>query len=380
MQIKRFRARDIKAALKMVKDELGPEAVILSTREMKDRKELGPLVEVTAGAGYQPARAAAAAYGPTTRAALPASPPQPAPGQAPAGPGPSLCALEGGLAEIKELLLDLTHRQGLSERIRGRPALVRLYRELLEAGLDPALARSLVDRIAGDRNGGGGDPRELLGRRLTEMLKVSEPLAAAGGSGPRFVAVVGPAGVGKTTTLAKLAARFGLKQNRKVAIISLDTFRLGAADQLKTYARIMGLPVRVVQDREEFRQAAELFENMDLVLLDTPGRCLTDPDSRRELAEVLAGLEGAAVLLVLSAATKERDLALAIERAGGLPVAGLVISKLDETRAYGNVITNLLKYKKPVSFLTNGQKVPEDIIEATPERLAGLITAGGLAE
>jgi flagellar biosynthesis protein FlhF len=376
MQIKRFKARDVRTALNMVKEELGPEAVILSTREIKDRGDLGPAFEVTAGAGYHPpsptaavkAYTAAGGYAsPSPASANPAKAAKPSEEK-----GPSLAGLGTELAEIKGLILDMTHRAGLTDRLRDRPDMVRLYRELLERELDPALARGLVEKVAEQSNGGGA-PYELLNRRLRRLLKTNRPFGGGEPAGPRHMALVGPSGVGKTTTLAKLAAHFSMKEQRKVAIISLDTFRLGAADQLRTYARIMGLPVRVVQDREEFRQAMELFENMDLVLIDTSGRCLTHRESMDELRGALGDLPSAKVLLVLSAATKDRDLAWAIEQTEKLPVEGLVISKLDETRAYGNVVNNLIKYKKPVSFLTNGQKVPEDIIPATPDRLAGLI-------
>ena len=368
--------------MNMVREALGPDAVILSTREIKDPD---PAVEITAGVEHQggsvrpgsamPESSSPYAPGYGRAAYLQAAGLSPAVQPAETDYGPAFSGLSYGLTEIKDLLLDLTHRAGLSERFRDRTDLIRLYRDLLDAELDPAIARALVEKAGSVNNGDGGDPRALLMKVLSRRLKVSAPGESSNGSGPACLALAGPSGVGKTTTLAKLAARW-VKAGQKVALISLDTFRLGAAEQLRTYARIMGLPVRVVQNSEEFTQALELFDKQDRILIDTAGRSLSDPQRFEELTETLAAIEKIEVLLVLSAATKDRDLAASIKQVETLPVNSLVISKIDETQRYGNVINNLLKYNRPVSFLTNGQKVPDDILPATPSRLAELIISG----
>lgn len=365
MQIKRFHARDIKTALQMVKNDLGPEAVILSTREIKDRSEGGPAVEVTAGGGVPPKVQPPASQDKTgdLKKAAPST----------GDWTPAFKGLEGGLAEIKELLLDLTHRASLSERLRDQQVMVRLYRDLLAAELDPSIARALVERAA-DANGHGVEPWTALEHYLAKQLKVSPALVPGEKTGVRYLALVGPSGAGKTTTLAKLAAYWTMRHQKKVAIINLDTFRLGASEQIRTYARIMGLPVRLAQGRDELLQAIELFENMDVVLIDTSGRALLPNDTDKEIHGLLDTIVGLTVLLVVSATTKDRDLALAIQRSCELPVESLIVSKIDETDRYGNVINNLLKFKKSVSFLTNGQKVPDDLIPATTNRLAELIT------
>ena len=225
-----------------------------------------------------------------------------------------------------------------------------------------------------ETNGNGTDPRIVLRKKMARLIKVAGAPAKPAPSS-RLITLVGPSGVGKTTTIAKLAALWSRYNKNKVALISLDTLRLGAAEQLKTYARIMGLPVRITQDRNEFRQALDMFHNMDVILLDTPGRTLAKTETIAELALLLGDLEQVSVMLVISAATKDRDIAATIRQAEMLSVDSLIISKIDETQRYGNVVNNLIKTKKPVSFLTNGQKVPDDIIEATPGRLAELITA-----
>lgn len=374
MRIKRYRAKDIKTALQMIKDELGSEAVILSTREIKDAEEWGPMVEVTAGVGYQAEPAAKPAEKPEVRK-VKRDKPSPAVKKEKAAPGPDLSALEGGLAEIKNMLMDLTHRSSLSERIRDRKDLLRLYRDLLDNEMEPSIARTLVEKAA-ESNGRGVNPVKALEQRLARLLRTSRPFERIAGRNPRYIALVGPSGVGKTTTLAKLAARLSVKEQKKVGLISLDDIKLGAAEQLKTFARIIGLPVMIVQDKNELKQAIELFENMDVVLMDTSSRLLSRDSDRDELAELVKDIKDIEIMLVLSAVTKDRDIAAAIGMSAGLPVESLIISKIDETQRYGNVINNLIKSKKPVSFLTNGPKVPDDIIPADPDRLAGLITAG----
>jgi flagellar biosynthesis protein FlhF len=368
MRIKRFRARDIKTALNMVKEEMGSEAVILSTRQIKDAQDA--TVEITAGVGYNPQSGGALSDSDAPVSALPVANKD---GSRSVEASPSFQGLQNGLSEVKELLLDLTHRTELSERFRHQKDLLRLYRRLVETELDPAIARALVERIGG-KNGRQADPEDALLKQLTRLLdhdgKTGRTVLDR-----QYHALVGPSGVGKTTTLAKLAAFWSMRGGKKVAMISLDSYRLGAAEQLKTYARIMGLPVSVVRDREEFLQAVELYENLDHVLVDTSGRCFTRSETMKELADVFQLVKNLEVSLVLAATCKDRDIAACIKKTQPLRVENLIISKIDETDSYGNVINNLIKLKKPVSFLTNGQKVPDDLIPATPVRLAELITS-----
>jgi flagellar biosynthesis protein FlhF len=385
VRIKRFKAQDTKTAMQMVKAEMGPDAVILGTREIKE-EGLPAAVEITAGVNYQPPPTRPEPVAPNRPETDQVKPLTGYPGmhrqipgpaeQTVAGTdyGPAINGLENGLAEIKDILLDLTHRLSLSEKLRDRKELLKLYRDLLDAELDPAIARALVEKVGTQGNGHRVNPQKVLLRTLAGLLPTNAPLSGPAREGPLYAAIIGPTGVGKTTTLAKLAALWSVKEQKKVGIISLDTFRLGAAEQLKTYARIMGLPVRIAQDKEEFNQAAELFEKLDLVLVDTSGRALSRAEDMNELAEIIASIRDMTVMLVLSAVTKDRDLSATIVEAERLSAQSLIISKIDETRRYGNVINNLIKFKKPVSFLTNGQKVPDDILPASPGLLAELIT------
>lgn len=368
MQVKKFEANEMKTALQMVKRELGPDAVILSSREIKDPGGLSSIYEVTAAADDPPMatrRTNGNGNGNGTAGTDAASSQQQHFGR-----------LSSQLGQIKEMLENLTHRSKLSEKIRDKKNLVGLYRHLLDTEIDPAIARGLVEQVALELPE-DGNPKPFLIKKLKAILKTSDPLKAGKNSdAPRILLLVGPCGSGKTTTLAKLAARVSKKKDRKVALISMDSYRLGATEQLKAYARIMGLPFKAAQDNDELSQAIDLFDDMDLILVDTAGRSFSDDTRRLELAQSISALDDAAVLLVLSAAYKDSRLDDALQKCRDLPVKGLVVTMLDETSPYGNIINSLIKFKIPVSYLSNGQKVPDDLITATPNRLAALVTGG----
>ncbi len=372
MQVKRFKAFNMQAALAKVKEALGPDAIIFSTKEIPNKPGLPPTVEIMAVADPSSTTFKDLSTQNQIKNAQKDENRHLADQQSQYKHN----GMEEELSQIKEMLLDLTYRSKLSEHLRNRKDLVKLYRDLIESELDPFLVRSLIEQIAanGNGNGNGPEPKKLLLTKLKSMLKVADPAEFFSKTGPsQVVILLGPCGVGKTTTLVKMAAVMSLQKKKKVALISLDTFRLGAADQLLTFSRIMGLPFKAAQGKDEFKQWVELFEDMDLILVDTPGRTLSKSGYLDELADIIDELKDAIVLLVVSATTKGRDICATIEQVRHLPIKGLIISMIDATDRYGNVISNLIKYKVPVSYLTNGQKVPDDLIPATLNCLAELI-------
>lgn len=384
MRVKRFRNASLPGALECVRREMGGDALILQTKRVRAGGLAGFLgrrwlVEVTAAEGFGeergvPARAMAEA-GVTTGASLQAahtaaSPAQPVPGD-------SLGRLTAEVQGLREVL------GCLWREVRGSrmcdplgmamypPHLEPLYQRLIGDDVDPAIARHIADVVFEE---GVTDPEGAL----KAARQVISRLAGCSGSielgpGRRVVMFVGPTGVGKTTTIAKLAGQFSLLERRKVAIATVDTFRMGAVNQIQAYAELAGLPWAVAATPDELRKVLDGFKEADLVLIDTAGRSHRD---ELRMSELLAFKEAAKpdeVHLVISAGTRQADGAEIIGRYSVLPFDRLVFTKLDETSRPGAVLNMIVAAQCPVSYLTMGQRVPEDIVGASGETLAKMI-------
>jgi flagellar biosynthesis protein FlhF len=267
------------------------------------------------------------------------------------------------LAQLKSLLGDLV----LDRRTESLPEPARAAcRTLTGLGLPRELAADLAASLP------DGDPARLEDH-LAARIPVAGPLL--GSATPRRVMFVGPTGVGKTTTIAKLAAHFAVSEKRKVALVTLDTYRIGAVEQVATYARIIGVPSAVAADRAELKAALEAFSDRDLVLIDTAGRSPKDPVHVPALAELRP--EGVAVQLVLPATRSVADHAAILAAYAPLAPTALVLTKLDEAQGLGSALHTALTAGTPVSYLANGQRVPEDLHLASGARLAAQFLAGG---
>ncbi len=387
-------------ALRKIKADLGPDAVILSTRQIKrGRGVFGmlsrPILEVTAATDVdalaRPAPAPAAPRGPSAPA-----PPGPDSGilltlQADvdslreeldllarrprrAGPDPVSEELRGLVSKV-ERLLEQTVRL---DRVRLSPGLRRLHAHLDAVDVDPVLSARILAFLQ-DKMDSGVVPegREVAAFRelVARTVKVSGPLLDEA-PGPRVVALVGPTGVGKTTTVAKLAARYALQEKRRVGLITVDTFRIAAVEQLKTYARIMGVPIRVALDAASFRSAVDDLADRDLVLVDTAGQSPRDEASLMELLELFPEDVRTEVHLVLAVTTRGRDLQAALRHYAPVGPSRLLLTKLDETECHGALLGLPLVARLPLSYLTTGQNVPDDIEEATAQGVAGYLVRG----
>lgn len=389
MKIKRFAARDLTTATHMIKNEFGLSAIILSQREVP--VEEGGGVEITAGVRDEDLPGASASE------AAPAAPAKPRAGQA-AGAAAyrraeknissssediyelkqrleTLAAdLGGRVDQLKELILDLAHRQSLAEKWRDRSDLVRLYRRLVDSALAPAYCRELVESAADSAQAWGGDLIENLRKTMQSKIRIADLSL----SPPKALALVGPSGAGKTANLVNLAA-FYRQRGLKAAAISLDTLRLGAAEQLTQYARILGLGVRVCQNHQDFGEALELFNQNDIILIDTPSRGFQREEGRQELTAYL-NEASASVLLVLPATMKEADLKLSLSRARLWREAGLVLSKFDETENLGDLMGFIIAQAPRLAFLCLGPKTSEDFVQASADKILDLWLGRALAE
>jgi flagellar biosynthesis protein FlhF len=430
MHVKRFEAADMAEALRMVKHELGPDAIILSTRQIKKGSGAFGIfsrsfVEVTAAVDRdaveapRPHRAAPPrpmadtplrAYAPEVAEAarapeMPRSPMPEMPRSFMPDMARALDPLQRDVDEMKGLLQQLTMKErlappvnlhGLEREFSAVKRMVELlvrnqqdsaaplfattlmpsYQRLLASGMDETLARHLIEKaqnsMAPDNLSHGSYVQEHVARLVMATTPTSGPLQAPDGE-PIVAAFVGPTGVGKTTTIAKLAAHYALGEKRKVALVTLDTYRIAAVEQLRLFAKIIGLPVDVVLSADELRQALARHRDKDVVLIDTAGRSQRDTLQMAELTAFFADCQRVAVHLVLSATASPSTLSDTVARFKSLNLTSLVFTKLDESTMFGPLLSTALHSQIPMSYFTTGQRVPEDIEVATSERVVDLI-------
>ena len=251
-----------------------------------------------------------------------------------------------------------------------------LFTSLLDADVNESLARELIERLRLEMRGGDIKDPILLQARIARMIEndihASGPIRLQPGC-CRVVALVGPTGVGKTTTIAKLAAHYRLKEKRRVGLITVDTYRIAAVEQLRTYADIIDLPMKVVSTPREMREAVKSLGHLDLVLIDTAGRSPKDEVRLQELRAFLTEAAADEVHLVLSSVMSAKMLEQTAGCFAEVGTTSLLLTKLDEAGGLGNVLPLLRSCGLPLSYLTNGQNVPDDIEIASPERLTRYI-------
>lgn len=186
----------------------------------------------------------------------------------------------------------------------------------------------------------------------------------------KFINVIGPTGVGKTTTLAKMAAEFMMKHQKKIGFITTDTYRIAAIDQLKTYATILNVPIEVCYNLEDFEKATKSLADCDIILVDTAGRNFRNQQYVQDLKEVVDYNSDMETLLVLSLTAKQTDMEEIYQQFSSIHIDHFIFTKLDETSTYGAMINLVVKYQKGVAYVTTGQNVPDDIMPADPRQIA----------
>lgn len=363
MRMKSFYGRDVRTALALARQELGPDAMLVDSRKAPpDARHLGDC-EVVVASGMDEA----------------AEDPEPAFGNAACAGAPSACAgLAAELAELRrqvERMAASVTRSTISASATAlsSPELMSAFGALIESDLDPQLAHSMLDRVRAE-----GAPPDRARLRLALAAEIAgrfktESRLGTGAAGPRIVSLVGPCGAGKTTTLVKLAARYGLTHRRPTHIISADSYRVAAYEQLRSYAAILGIGFQVADGVRALEQAIAELKHKDLILIDTPGHSSADLDASSELAEFLSSRPDIDTHLVLSASMRSADLSRMADRFNAFGPAKLIFTRLDETQSYGPVINEAVRMSKPVSFLSFGQRIPEDLEPASKERVIDLV-------
>lgn len=456
MQVKKFEAPTMQEALKVIKKELGPEAIILSTKHIKSGFGLmsKASVEVTAAIAEkdlkkkkmaekdlpqdvkekiwngkaekqseiynnyfekQLSRAAKdkveikaarqrseAQSAPEQKKAAPIQErryadisdeetPVPAPTRRsmPVQPTEKVRDLEKDIEQLKSMITELATNASSGVKSVSReetdqdltPELVRVMHDLVAGGIEKKFARQIARQASFDLSSlDRHDEQAILDRvayHLVNDIQVKDLLegigARSGNSKSTVLSLVGPTGVGKTTTIAKIASLAILEKRMRVGLINLDSYKVAAADQLSTYAKIMNVPFRSASTKEELQQAIYDFSSLDLVLIDTTGRSQKDQESLLQLRHLLGSVEGCQNVLMVSATTKDSDMNEVVSRFKLFQPVGLVFSKLDETSLYGCIYNVQKRSELPLLYFTVGQRVPEDIEKASAERVADLV-------
>ncbi|MRR34201.1 flagellar biosynthesis protein FlhF [bacterium] len=444
MQTRTFQAKNMTEAMQMVKAELGPDAMIISSRKERRKGILGlltkPVFKITA-ALEPPTQRRTVSYreeeerGESTRDEFRRSMLEPLARElrelrervdslvireeqggkntsaavtkaasetvaAPRGDIPAPHVESPELYEFKRMLLDSVraeaeHAQTDSLDQEKLPAgttvdaaqahpqaesgpFSRISAALHEAGLGEAAIRVLMEKAMSSDN--RIDREEDLMERFKEALetavKCSGPIRLKK-NGTKIVALVGPTGVGKTTTIAKLAALYTMGRKAKVALVTIDTFRVGAVEQLKTYSRIMGVPLEVASTAKELEKALSNHQDKDLILIDTVGRSPRDQEMLEGLRTMLDSSFSIETHLCVAATTRERELRAIVKSFGVMQITRLLVTKLDESSSFGTIVNLQIDKKLPLSYLTRGQRVPEDIEPASGKKVAELILGEG---
>lgn len=353
-------------AMYQVKNELGRDAVILHTRRFRKGGFFGffakEVVEVMAGVDTQTLA--------TVEKKSPNITPTPIPGCSSENSDTKVTALQLEIANMRKIL-----EQVLCKMPQADSHVSPLLDLLIKNDIDVQIAENLIKGLPDEKSMIAGAPsigRQLLFERIIHCFQKVDGINIPP-TGGKKVALIGPTGVGKTTTIAKLAANFAIKEGYKIALVTADTYRISAVEQLKTYADIIGVPIEIVYTADELKAALYRHRDKQLILIDTAGR---SPRNQYQLAELQALLEIDPYIethLVLSTTTKYKDALEIVKRFSVCSPQKFLFTKIDEASNIGTMLNLLYQFPSMLSYVTNGQNVPDDIELASPNKLANLI-------
>lgn len=437
--MKTFTAATMAQALALVKQHFGSDAIILHTRTYKQGGLFGfgvkTVVEITAtndpsvgrrrngrtpaapaqaapqrgrgdssNAGDLIRRTYAAAHDELNKKAPPAArpplPKQPAVAVPPAPVAPDSDQLVDELQAVKRMVRQMMKRQAPRVAV-GKAAgeqavrsqmpdmpdkLFDQYLALLEREVAEELAEEVIQQVCDKLKSTDCEDESLVRQAVLDVIAQQIPTDETAGllkptpdGRPRTIALVGPTGVGKTTTVAKLSATFKLKHKKNVGLITLDTYRIAAVDQLRTYANIIGIPLHVVATPDELSRALRHCAGCDVILIDTAGRSQRDDPRLEQLKSLIAVADPHEVHLVLSSTCSQPVMLEVVDRFAAVQTDRIIFTKLDEAVSFGVLLNVARKVNKRLSYITTGQEVPHQIEPSRPERLAALVLGDGVS-
>ena len=382
MKVRTYRNESLQEGLEDIKRDLGGDALILNTRAVSERPKFGlfkkqaweitaaleehrqkPLTTVEVQKSSKPPlarhNASAALKAPSPPAAVPAT--TAAAAAVGAARDERMDELIGEISELKRTF------RSLSKVIppRSEPG-GGLYAELLSQGMDADFSDHLISTASRGKPA-PTELRERVRRLLADQLVITQPAELLAKT--RIVSVfVGPTGVGKTTTIAKIAGHAALRMKKKVALISTDMFRIGGQEQLIRFGELLGVPTDGCADVSTLNDLIASLDDRDLVLIDTPGSSPSDVGRHSKLESMAEA--GAKVHLVISATTRSEDISKVVSRFRRFAATSVIFTKIDETDSTGSLAGELFRNELAVSYLTNGQRVPEDLLIASADELS----------
>ena len=366
MKIKRYIANDSQEAMMKVKSELGIDAVILHSRKIKKPGVLGvfqkPLVEVVAAIEEKEERQNNKAVSKNKKAA-------------PSMEDDRIDGLQNQLETMQGLLLNFMNKNEKSEENKDSNAYDKYFKILVESDIDQQIASKILN-IAKKQINFTFENEDAIKKTIKIIMK-----EYIGPPNPIFqnenhqkaIIFVGPTGVGKTTTLAKLAAKLSIGSTKSVGLITSDTYRIAAVEQLRTYSEILGLPLKVIYEPGEINDALQSLKDKDVILIDTAGRNHKLEEQLEETKILISNVPNPEILIVISATTSYKDIRSIIQSYGFIKDFKLIFTKLDESTTVGNILNTKVFTGKDLAYFTTGQIVPDDIEIASPEKIVNII-------
>ena len=385
MKMKKYNAPSIAEAMKMIRADLGDDAVILNSKVVVDKKFFGLIknksYEVVAGFDRVEKKAAKPSLSDipsfSTTLSKESLNMQYEQKNRPVEPikEPQVETSDSLVKEIADLKSMIQNMQRMSTQSQYPDELLPFVDSLKQQELGEELITAISDELFVHYKNEKvplqwSDMRHVAENYLKTQLK-ELPIDGLSYE-KKYINVLGPTGVGKTTTIAKMAARSVLEKKKKIGFITTDTYRIAAIEQLKTYAALLQAPVEVVYSAKDYEEAIKRLAHLDLIFIDTAGRNYKEAKYVEDLQTLINFNDEVESYLVLALTAKQKDLELIIEQFDKLKIEKFIFTKLDETHSIGTMFNLMIKYKKGLAYYTNGQEVPEDIEQPSIESLIEL--------
>jgi len=365
MKVKRYIGKNAHEAIQKVKSELGNEAIILNTRYIPKKGWLKwftkPLVEVVAALDELSLTDKRTTLSQTELSLLQARLASPA----------ALDRLESRVDAMSEMIKNLIDSSVLGNKMNSFASNEHstYYKQLIKSEVQEDISKMLIERASELSSDGNASFDVSLEKLIKQILGKPQQIAAPADS-RKVILFVGPTGVGKTTTLAKLAAMLALQQKKRVGLVTADTYRIAAADQLRIYSDILGIPLIVIYAPKEIKGALSVYTDKDVVLIDTAGRSLNDKIQQKEIEELISLSAPDEVYVAIASNTSCVGYMNVINNYKFITNYKFIFTKMDEANTYGIILNCCCMAGKPISYMTTGQNVPDDIELIDPDKIS----------